>query len=183
MDFQETVKAILREITGVAAAASADEIVELAARLRDARRVFVAGAGRSGLVARMFAVRLSQMDFAVFVAGEPAAPPAGPGDLLVAVSGSGKTPVTRHFAEVAKAAGAHVAAVVGDTSSRLVQLADTVLVVPGKVKTGAGVQSIQMPGTLFEQAALVVLDTLVIHLCKLTGESNESMKSRHTNLE
>lgn len=183
MDFQETVKAILREITSVTAAVSADGVENLAARLRDARRVFVTGAGRSGLVAKMFAVRLSQMGLAASVAGEPAVLPVGPRDLLVAVSGSGETSVTCHFAEVAKAAGAEVAAVTGDTDTKIAQLADTALVVPGKVKTGIGSPSIQMPGTLFEQATLLVLDAVVIRLCELTGESIESMKNRHTNLE
>lgn len=48
-----------------------------------ADRIFVAGAGRSGFVARAFANRLMHMGLTVFFVGEPTTPAIKAGDLLV----------------------------------------------------------------------------------------------------
>ena len=54
-------------------------------------RVYVAGSGRSGLVAASFAMRLVHLGFATHVVGESTAPGIERGDLLVMASGSGRT--------------------------------------------------------------------------------------------
>ncbi len=59
--------------------------------LSDARRVFVYGAGRSGMVARAFAVRLYHLGYTVYVIGETVAAPVQKGDVVVLISGSGET--------------------------------------------------------------------------------------------
>lgn len=183
MEFKEALESIVDEISGVAGHVDPEDADVLVSSLNAAARVFVTGQGRSGLVARAFAKRLMHLGHRVFFVGDETTPPVGKGDLLVAVSGSGVTGATCHFAEIAKKAGATVAAVVADPTARLAGVADAVLVIPGSVKTGAGAESRQMAGSLFEQTALIVFDAVVMVLAETRRETHESMRRRHTNLE
>ena len=128
-------------------------------------------------------MRLAHIGMDIRVVGETTTPAIAGGDLLVAVSGSGETGVTLYVAGAAAKAGADVAAVVADGSSALARLAEIVLVIPGMVKTGKGMQSSQMPGSLFEQSAFLALDAIVADLAAERGQSHEAMRRRHANLE
>ena len=66
-----------------------DHLIEM---ILQAKRIFLAGKGRSGLVMQMFAMRLMQMGFTVHVVGETTTPAIENGDILVVGSGSGETP-------------------------------------------------------------------------------------------
>ena len=59
--------------------------------IREAKRVFFAGRGRSLLMLRGLAMRLMHLGLCVYVTGETVTPAAGPGDLLLIGSGSGET--------------------------------------------------------------------------------------------
>lgn len=74
------------------------QLDQLAAGLLGAPRGFVTGEGRSGFMARAFAMRLAHLGLPVAVLGETTTPPASDGDILVAVSGSGTTHGTVHQA-------------------------------------------------------------------------------------
>lgn len=82
-----------------------EEVQALAESCVRARRIFVAGAGRSGFAARGFANRLMHLGRTVYFVGETTAPSIGPGDLLVIGSGSGSTASLVTFAKKAKTAG------------------------------------------------------------------------------
>src|SRR4030042_2566915 len=56
-----------------------------------ANRIFVYGAGRSGLVSKAFAIRLVPLRIQTFVIGETIGAPVKKGDLVFIVSGSGET--------------------------------------------------------------------------------------------
>ncbi|TLN15244.1 SIS domain-containing protein, partial [bacterium] len=66
------------------------------------KRVLLVGAGRSGLVARAFALRLMHLGFNVYVHGETITPAIGKGDLVIAISGSGSTKLVVTAAEIAE---------------------------------------------------------------------------------
>lgn len=141
-----------------------------------AGRVFFSGQGRSGLSAEMVAMRFMHMGYDSHFVGEATAPSVRQGDTLVIVSGSGRTPVSVGFAEIARAEGARVLLVTHQETSPLRDLADCTLVLPA-----AG--SKQFGGTLFEQAALVLLDTAVLVLMGDLSEADELMLHNHTNLQ
>ena len=143
-------------------------------QLTESNRIFFTGQGRSGLAARMVAMRFMHMDLESYVVGEATAPSITGGDLLLAISGSGRTPVTLNFAEVATGVGASVALVTHQSASPIREVADTSLVLPT-----AGTQ--QFGGTLFEEAALLVLDALVFDQMTQRGTPHELMARRHTN--
>lgn len=162
--------------------------------LREKKRIFVVGAGRSGLVAKAFAMRLMHLGFDVYVVGETIMPPMNPGDILIAVSGSGRTRTVVAVAEAAKATGAEIIALTSYPDSPLAKLADIVVRIPGRTKLAVEedylirqVRGIHEPlaplGTLFEVTTMVFLDGIVIELMHRLGISEEEMKERHANIE
>jgi 6-phospho-3-hexuloisomerase len=183
MDFRKAADTVQDEVRSVLAAVDAGEAEALTQAILGADRVFLTGEGRSGLVAKAFAMRLMHLGVCANVVGETTTPSIEKGNLLIAVSGSGETPVTAHLAKAGKASGARLAAVTADAGSSLGRSADLKLVVPGRVKTGKGRQSCQMPGSLFEQAALLALEAIVLGVCAARGETHDGMRRRHANLE
>jgi 6-phospho-3-hexuloisomerase len=140
------------------------------------RRWFFSGQGRSGLVAEMAAMRFMHMGRHAHFVGEATAPSIRTGDGLCLVSGSGKTPVTIHFARIAKGEGAKIALITREPDSALAQLADCVLHAP--VETTR-----QFGGSLFEQTSLIFLDAIVLELMQAAPDPHRTMLSRHTNLQ
>jgi len=183
VDFRKNSGIVMAEVKAVLDAVENAQVERFVDKVTTASRVFATGEGRSGYVAKAFAMRLCHLGFDVHVVGEATTPSISPGDLLVAVSGSGETPVTLHIAKAANTAGAQIAVVVCDADTSLARLADAVLVIPGKTKHGKGKPSAQMPGTLFEQCAWLALDSIVLDLMALRGESHDGMRRRHANLE
>ncbi|MEM0004766.1 MAG: 6-phospho-3-hexuloisomerase [Desulfurococcaceae archaeon] len=161
---------------------------------KEGRKIFVIGAGRSGLVAKAFAMRLMHMDFDVYVVGETIMPPMKKGDVLIAISGSGRTRTVVSVAEAAKSIGAKVIALTTYPDSPLAKLADIVVRIPGRTKLAIEedyiirqVRGHHEPlaplGTLFEVTTLVFLDGVVVELMSKLGITEEDMKERHANIE
>ncbi|WP_423922712.1 6-phospho-3-hexuloisomerase [Frigoribacterium sp. 2-23] len=159
-------------------------LAEAADLLADADRVFVHGAGRSGLALQMTAMRLMHLGLTVHVVGDATTPAIGPGDVLLTASGSGTTTGIVRAAEAAVEAGARVAAVTTASSSPLAELADAVVVVPAAEKLDrSGGASAQYAGGLFEQAVVLLGDALFHALWKRSGQSADDLWPRHSNLE
>ena len=187
--FDVIARSILDELRRTLNQISCDEIDSLVREVTGARRVFVAGAGRSGLAMRSFAMRLAQLGLTVHVVGETTSPAVRPGDLLLIGSGSGVTDRLVHYAGKAAAAGARVAAATADPASPAARLADVVVVIPAptpkssKEAIGQEQRSGQPMGTLFEQSLGVLLDACVMLLMARLDETGRSMFARHANLE
>ncbi|MCU1585627.1 MAG: 3-hexulose-6-phosphate isomerase [Microbacteriaceae bacterium] len=157
---------------------------EAASLIRDAPRVFVLGAGRSGLALRMTAMRLMHLGLTVHVVGETTTPAIGKSDVLLVASGSGTTPGIVRAAETASAVGASIIALTTDASSALSALARTVIVVPAAQKQDhTGAVSIQYAGGLFEQAIVLIGDAIFHTLWKLSGIDAAQLWPRHANIE
>lgn len=181
-------QSILDELRRTLNRISCVEIEALVREITGAGRVFVAGAGRSGLVMRSFAMRLAQLGLPVHVVGETTSPAIRPGDLLLIGSGSGVTDSLVHYAGKAVETGARVAAATADPASPAARLADVVVVIPAPTPksaqaTGKGHLSRQPMGTLFEQSLGVMLDACVMLLMARLEETERGMFGRHANLE
>ena len=110
---------VLSEIHGVAAQIDRAQRHGLADSLNAADRVFVTGEGRSGFMAKAFAMRLMHLGLPVHVIGETTTPSVRGTDTLVAISGSGTTGGTVRVAQQATALGATLWAVTTDPASPL----------------------------------------------------------------
>jgi 6-phospho-3-hexuloisomerase len=175
---------LLKELERTLAAVSEAEIAVAQEMVRAASRVFVTGAGRSGLALKMAAMRLMHLGLVVHVAGEVTAPAISEGDLLLVASGSGTTAGAVHAAEVARNVGAEVLALTAAPASKLGQLAQGLIVIPAATKQDhGGVRSEQYAGALFEQSVLLVMDATFQVMWRERGESAEELWKRHANLE
>ncbi len=173
-----------------------DEVDRLIAALRGARRVFVMGAGRSGLVAKAFAMRLMHLGFQSYVVGETITPSFGKEDVMVIFSGSGRTRTVVDIATTAKEMGGTLCVVTANPTGGVATLADVVVEIesnrdPGddesceferRQMTGEH-KSFAPLGTLFETTAMVFADAVISRLMELGQVSEVQMKPRHTNLE
>ena len=181
MNFIKTEKEILKEIREVLEENSEKSERDLVRAVTAAKRIFVAGQGRSGLVGRGFAMRLMQLGLAAFVVGETTTPAIGKGDLLVVVSGSGETKTVADFAGEAKGSGAKVACVTAEAKSTVAKKSDIAIILKGKTKEKG--ESIEPLGSLFEQSALIFFDAVIIGLMKKAGKGEKEMRGRHASLE
>lgn len=162
----------------------ADPFEALADLLADADRVFVVGAGRSGLALRMTAMRLMHLGLEVHVVGEVTTPAIAAGDVLLTASGSGTTGAIVRASEGAVEAGALVAAITTAANSPLADIATAVAVVPAADKLDrSGTASAQYAGGLFEQFVVLLGDALFHALWKRSGASADELWPRHANLE
>lgn len=183
MDTREALDTILREVSRVLSHVSPAAVERLLEAVLSARRIYVAGEGRSGLVARTFAMRLVHLGLTAYVCSETITPAIEAGDLCVACSGSGETPITCHRAELSKRVGATIAAVVAAPGTPLGANAHIEVILPAPAKGARKAPSVQFGATLFEQALLLFLDAVVLLLQERRGASPESMLAKHTNLE
>ncbi|NYR14856.1 6-phospho-3-hexuloisomerase [Pyrobaculum arsenaticum] len=158
------------------------------------KKILVVGVGRSGLVGRGFAMRLRHLGLRSYVLGETITPPVEEGDVVVAISGSGSTQIVVAAAEAAKKMKARVVAVTSYYDSPLGRVADLVVFVPGRTKVAAmddyfarqilGIHEPLSPlGTLFEDTAMVVLDSIIAELMKRMGKNESDLAKRHANIE
>ena len=183
-DFARNLSLVRDEIADTAAKIDEQEVAAVAAHLGQTGRVFIAGAGRSGLVLRMAAMRLMHLGLTVHVTGETTTPAIGSGDLLLVASGSGTTSGVLKSAETAAKVGARIAAFTTNPDSPLAGLADAVVIIPAAQKTdhGSGV-SRQYSGSLFEQVLFLTTEALFQSLWDSTDEPAEQLWLRHANLE
>ncbi|TFB54429.1 6-phospho-3-hexuloisomerase [Cryobacterium tagatosivorans] len=154
------------------------------ARLQTARRIFVMGAGRSGLALRMTAMRLMHLGLDVHVVGEVTTPAIAASDVLLVASGSGMTRAVVGAAETAGQVGAAIVTITTTPGSRLAELSSTTIVLPAAQKEDhAGTISAQYSGSLFEQLVLTVGDAIFHTLWQASGATAEQLWPRHANLE
>jgi len=157
------------------------------------KRLFVMGAGRSGLVVKGFAMRLMHLGFNVYVVGETVTPAVETDDLLIVISGSGETKSINEMSALAKAKGTRLAAVTSNRDSSLGTISDTIVVVKGRTKASAmdfmerqlvGSHISFAPlGTMFEISTMVFLDGIIAALMEITKKSEDDLRKKHATLE
>jgi len=172
-----------------------ERLIELLLEAKD-KKIFIAGIGRSGFVARAFALRLMNLGFSVYFLGETITPAAEKGDLLIAVSGTGSTKMVLTAGTAAKEIGATVIAITSFPDSTLGQMADHIVTIKGRTKSGwpreedylarqlIGEREPLTPlGSVFENNCMVFLDGLVVELMHRLGRTEEYLKRRHATIE
>ncbi|HEX2247734.1 MAG TPA: 6-phospho-3-hexuloisomerase [Arthrobacter sp.] len=183
-DVARNLSLVRDEITETSAKIDAGELAGLAGHLSQGGRVFVAGAGRSGLVLRMAAMRLMHLGLTVHVAGDTTTPAISERDLLLVASGSGTTAGVVKSAETAVKAGARIAAFTTNAQSPLAGLADALVIIPAAQKTDHGSSvTRQYSGSLFEQVLFLATEAIFQSLWDNTDVPAEELWLRHANLE
>jgi 6-phospho-3-hexuloisomerase len=161
---------------------AADPLIEA---IIAANRIVVFGCGREGLQMRGFAMRLYHMGRNVAVWGDMTTPPVGSGDLLFVSAGPGYLATAHVLVDVARRAGARCALITAQPKGGLAGRVDIVTVIPAQTMAddrGPSLSILPM-GSLFETAQMIFFELVILKLRAQLGESSETMRARHTNLE
>jgi 6-phospho-3-hexuloisomerase len=154
------------------------------AAIAGARRVMLFGCGREGLMMRALAMRLHHLGLDVCVQGDMNAFPLGPGDLFLCAAGPGELSTASALCGVAREAGTNVIVVTAEPDGATSALADDLLVIPAQTMAGDLGSDAALPmGSLFEGAMFLIFEVLVLQLRASRGETADSMRARHTNME
>lgn len=176
---------LLQEIESVLSRVRQGEIEAFTEQVAAAARAFIYGAGRVGTASRALAMRLTQLGKSAYWVPDDTTPSIGPGDLLIANSGSGGSLSSYNMASLAKKAGSKVATITANAQGKIAQIADVVLVLNAQTyKTDrAGWGSILPMGSQFELCLWIIQDILCLALMRRLGVNEAAMMQRHRNLE
>ncbi|MDR0912622.1 MAG: 6-phospho-3-hexuloisomerase [Methanobrevibacter sp.] len=189
------IDAILENIKNASGYIKEDVIKNFVEIISQSGRIFVIGAGRSGLVAKAFGMRLMHLGKTVFIVGETITPAIKANDCIIAISGSGETNSIVSPVKIAKEKGAKVLSLTSYTDSTIGKLSDSVLWVHGRTKNDidkeedyikrqmdGNYSSLTPLGTAFELTSLVFLDGLISELMYAMGATEADLKARHDNM-
>ena len=168
---------LVSQIHEVMAQVDWESFVALSRLLPRVRRTFVTGAGRSGLVARSFGMRLMHTGLTAYIPGETITPAADEGDLLVAISCTGQTGYTRYLARRARELGAKVTILTAEAESPLAREGNQVIAIP------VTAENIVVRAAVFEHATSLCLDAVFNVLAGQLKLDMEAYRKRHANLE
>ena len=196
MEIMKTsIKAILDNIVSAEEFLDEEAIDKFEDIIIGSNNIFVTGAGRSGLAAKAFAMRLMHLGLSAYVVGETISPAIYEDDCIVAISGSGETNTIVSAAKIAKNRGSKVLALTSYPDSTLGQLCDSYILVKGRTKKEVDDEnymkrqihgnytSLTPLGTAFELTTLVFLDAIVSELMEKMHQTESDLKARHTVLE
>jgi len=183
-------------IRAIANTISDGDVERLLSELLKAKRIYVIGAGRSGLVAKAFAMRLMHLGLQAYVVGETITPAMNTGDAMVIFSGSGRTKTVADIAETAKDIGAHICLITSNAESRIGKISDCIVIIEHhrdeveddaqefEIRQMMGEHKSFAPlGTLFETASMIFGDAVISRLMEITKTDESALKNRHTNIE
>jgi 6-phospho-3-hexuloisomerase len=185
LTIQEKINSILEENRRLLQSLSDEAVEDFISRIEAASSIFCSAQGRSGYVLRCFCMRLMHLGYRVYFCGETITPAIGKGDMLVVLSGSGETASTFDSMQIAKKRGAMIFAILGHLSTRIAPLADHSIHLPGttKLRRDSEPVSSQLAGSLFEQAAFIFLEAVVLALSQNRGEEIDGELRLHAVIE
>jgi 6-phospho-3-hexuloisomerase len=175
----------LSEIGVCLASLSEQDLSDLVELLATSSRICLYGCGREGLMMRALCMRMYHLGMDVHMVGDMTTPPVGPGDLLLVSSGPGYTSTVLTLLAEARKTGAQTACFTAEAGSEVTDLSDLTFVIPAQTmaRDESAPSSFLPMGSLYEGAQFLLYEILVMRLRDRLGETPESMRARHTNLE
>ena len=193
---QEMMRLMASKIRAIANSISSQDVDKLITELLNAKRIYVIGAGRSGLVAKAFAMRLMHLGLQAYVVGETITPALKKADAMVIFSGSGRTKTVADLAETAKEIGGRICLITANADSRIGKIADCIVIIEHhrdavaddaaefEIRQMMGEHKSFAPlGTLFETASMIFADAVISRLMEITKTDVEQLRGRHVNIE
>ncbi|EIT87091.1 6-phospho-3-hexuloisomerase (PHI) [Fictibacillus macauensis ZFHKF-1] len=169
--------AIISELQQLKGSLSQEELDTFIDHLTEGKRIFIAGAGRSGLMAKAFCMRLMHLGRQAYTVGDVSTPSFTKDDVIVFASGSGETASLKLMAKKAKESGGRIITVTASKASSLRNDADAVVTLP------VHDTSMQPMGSTFEQTLLLFFDAVVLRYMERYSITEQRMKQTHANLE
>ncbi len=190
LTYEQQVQTVLEEFQATLLQVQESNFDAFLEQIQGAKRIFIAGRGRSGLQMSGFAMRLMHLGLECHVVGDVTAPSIQADDLLILGSGSGKTASLVSFAKRAKMQKAKIALITIAPESVLRDFADVSITIPAptpKLDEGSSAKnvaaSILPMGSLFEFSMAIVCELMVLRLMELLEIDASEMFERHANME
>lgn len=149
--------------------------------------IFVVGSGRSAMVGQMFQTRLEHLDIPVFfVTNSRSVPYLQKGDLILVISGSGRTPIVKAILESYLDQNPKIISITSYPESWLGRISDLVVQLIGRTKIDIArrekgeAASLTPEGTQFEIASAIFLDAVIAELVHRQNKSNADLAARHS---
>jgi len=199
---QEMMRMIAKAVEAIADTVSDQEAKDFVREILVAKRIYVAGAGRSGLMAKAFAMRLMHLGFESYVVGETITPAMHKDDLLVAFSGSGETRSIVDICRTARTVGGTVALITSTPESTMAEVADLLVVLnsspyedeclptefgirqlTGEHRSDAGYTPKSPIGSIYETAAGVFADSVILALMQIKHCGMDEVIKRYSNIQ
>ncbi len=184
-NIQDLIGTILEENRCLLRSLSDEAAEGLIQRINSGGSIFCFAQGRSGFILRCFCMRLMHLGYQVYFCGETITPAIVRGDLLIVLSGSGETPATLAAVSSAKEHHAVTYGILGNLESSIAALVDMSIHLPGTTKLCRDHEphSSQMAGSLFEQAAFLVLEAVILKLYQESDKDVGPISPRHAVIE
>ena len=174
--------------------------------------IFLAGSGRSGFVAKFFAMRLMHLGFHVYVFGETLVPPVNDGDIILFISKSGGENAVTDSIESNKLENIKksksspskknmifenvmILSVCGSFDCYLAEHSDAKIVIEAERDRPVNEEECErfdelnfnhdelvLMGTGFEDSALLILDALVVEMMNNLGLCEDDLERNHENI-
>lgn len=149
--------------------------------------IFVVGSGRSAMVGQMFQTRLEHLEVPVFfVTNSRSVPYLQKGDLILVISGSGRTPIVKAILESYLDHNPKIISITSYPESWLGRISDLAVQLIGRTKIDIARRekgeeaSLTPEGTQFEIAAAIFLDGVIAELVQRFKKSNADLAARHS---
>ena len=194
---QEMMRLMASKIRSIANTISDEDVEKFLNELLNAKRIYVIGAGRSGLVAKAFAMRLMHLGLHAYVVGETITPALNKGRcdgrLLGLRAGPRPLPILPRL----RTRSVHISAssprmrIPGSERSRTALSSSSTSgmrcrTMPSEfeIRQMMGEHKSFAPlGTLFETASMIFADAVISRLMEITKTDESALKNRHTNIE
>ncbi|OUJ18650.1 D-arabinose 5-phosphate isomerase GutQ [Methanonatronarchaeum thermophilum] len=181
---KNSMKVIGKHLQEVGNEINEESIDKAVQEITNANKIFVVGAGRSGLAAKMFAMRLMHLGLNVYVVGETINPALEKNDLVIAITGSGETSSTVEVSKTTKKLGARLVSITSSPNSTISKLSDDSITIRDEFSNTEITQKEIAPlGTLFELTAAVLMDSIISELMNVMNKNEEDLSNKHATLE
>ncbi len=154
---------------------------------RDGHCIFVVGSGRSAMVGQMFQTRLEHLNVPVyFITNSRSVPHLDKGDLIIVISGSGRTAIVKAIIESYLDQNPRIISITSYPESWIGRMSDFVINLQGRTKVDVVRKekgedaSLTPEGTQFEIAAAVFLDGIIAELVKRFNKTHDDLIAAHS---
>lgn len=185
MNFKETEKLILSELSTTMDSIKEEQVAELIKLIESSNKVFFVGVGRVLLSLEAIAKRLNHLGIDTVVVGQITEPAITDKDLLIVGSGSGESLFPVAIAKKAKSFGAKVVHIGSNSNSSLTEILDLMVRIPVRTKMNLEdeIDSDQLMTSLFEQSLLLLGDGIALMMANEKNIVLSELWQYHANLE
>lgn len=181
-------ESILEELEKNVLAVRSEELEQVVSMIRAAKHthnIFVYGRGREMMAISAFAARLNQLGYNAYIIGECHVPPMRENDLFLVTNGRNMLDAHAAQMRIAKQQGAKIVAFTAhpDGGFRSIPV-DYIVRTSGQTLDDPidFTKFYQTMGTAYEQALLVLLDSVALRIMEQDGIGINELEKQRTNL-